>query len=40
MLKGNSLKVLESILIKSDIVSVSLGKDFVQEEIVSGENTH
>jgi hypothetical protein len=40
MLKGNSLEVLEAILIKTDVVSVSLSKDFVQEEVISGEYTH
>jgi hypothetical protein len=40
MLKGDSLEVLKSILIKSDVVSVSLSKDFVQEEVVSWEKTH
>ena len=40
MLKGDSLEVLKSVLIKSDVVSVSLCKDFVQEEVVSGEYTH
>ena len=40
MLKGNSLEVLEAILIKTDVVSVSLSKDFVQEEVISGKYTH
>lgn len=40
MLKGYSLEVLEAILIKSDVVSVSFSKDFVQEEVISGEYTH
>lgn len=40
MLKSYSLKVLEAILIKTDVVSVSLSKDFVQKEVISGEYTH
>ena len=40
MLKSYSLKVLEAILIKTDVLSVSLSKDFVQEEVISGEYTH